>query len=258
MDLIMDLMEKLVVAEDEVLENEDLKASGVKLDNFNKAAERMSNISKDLQSAIISMRMVSLSNTFKKMNRIVFDVSRKLGKDIEFEMIGENTEVDKNIIDNISDPLMHLVRNAVDHGIESNEERIANGKIEKGKVTLSASIEDGEVVISVKDNGKGIDRNKIIEKARNKGLLDNSKLDSAYTDEEVYNFITFPGFSTNEQITEYSGRGVGMDVVVSNLKEIGGSLDIKSTFGKGSLMTLRIPLKMAVIDGNIVRLGGDN
>jgi len=199
--------------------------------------------------------MVPLTNTFQKMNRIVFDVSRKLNKDIEFEMIGETTEVDKNIIEHISDPLMHLVRNAVDHGIESNEDREASGKTEKGRVTLSAKTESGKVWIGVQDNGAGLNRDKIIAKAKKQGLIDPYKPDSEYTDKEVYQFITLPGFSTNEKVTEYSGRGVGMDVVVSNLQAIGGSLEIESEPGKGSIMYLKIPLTLAIIDGIVMEVG---
>ena len=255
MDMLMDLIGELVISESVVLQNSDLKVPGLKLDNFNKAAAQMTKISTDLQNVIMSMRMVPLTNTFQKMNRIVFDVSRKLGKDIEFEMQGENTEVDKNIIENISDPLMHLVRNAVDHGIESVEERQASGKTEKGKVTLWAKTESGKVWIGVQDNGKGLDRNKILAKARKQGLLDPTKDDNSYTDKEVYQFITLPGFSTNEAVTEYSGRGVGMDVVVSNLQSIGGSLEIESTPGEGSLMNLKIPLTLAIIDGIVMEVG---
>ena len=255
MDMLMDLIGELVISESVVLQNPDLKVPGLKLDNFNKAAAQMTKISTDLQNVIMSMRMVPLTNTFQKMNRIVFDVSRKLGKDIEFEMQGENTEVDKNIIENISDPLMHLVRNAVDHGIESVEERQASGKTEKGKVTLWAKTESGKVWIGVQDNGKGLDRSKILAKARKQGLLDPGKSDDSYTDKEVYQFITLPGFSTNEAVTEYSGRGVGMDVVVSNLQSIGGSLEIESTPGEGSLMNLKIPLTLAIIDGIVMEVG---
>jgi two-component system chemotaxis sensor kinase CheA len=199
--------------------------------------------------------MVPLANTFQKMNRIVFDVSRKLGKDIEFVMIGEQTEVDKNIIEHISDPLMHMVRNAVDHGIETNEERRECGKIGKGKVTLAARTEAGKVWISVEDNGTGLNREKLLAKARKQGLLDENKPDSAYTDKEVYQFITLPGFSTNEQVTEYSGRGVGMDVVVQNIQAIGGTLEIESEPGLGSIMTLKIPLTLAIIDGIVMEIG---
>ena len=255
MDMLMDLIGELVISESVVLQNPDLKVPGLKLDNFNKAAGQMTKISTDLQNVIMSMRMVPLTNTFQKMNRIVFDVSRKLGKEIEFEMIGEHTEVDKNIIEHISDPLMHLVRNAVDHGIETVEERKEAGKTEKGKVTLSAKTESGKVWISVQDNGKGLNREKIIAKARKQGLLDYAKADSEYTDKEVYQFITLPGFSTNEKVTEYSGRGVGMDVVVSNLQSIGGSLEIESTPGQGSIMNLKIPLTLAIIDGIVMEVG---
>lgn len=255
MDLLMDLIGELVISESVVLQNPDLKVPGLKLDNFNKAAGQMTKISTDLQNVIMSMRMVPLTNTFQKMNRIVFDVSRKLGKEIEFEMIGEHTEVDKNIIEHISDPLMHLVRNAVDHGIETVEERQAAGKTEKGKVTLSAKTESGKVWISVQDNGKGLNREKILAKARRQGLLDYARADSEYTDKEVYQFITLPGFSTNEKVTEYSGRGVGMDVVVSNLQSIGGSLEIESVPGNGSTMNLKIPLTLAIIDGIVMEVG---
>ena len=258
MDQLMDLIGELVISESVVLQNPDLKVPGLNLDRFNKAAAQLSKISTDLQDVIMSMRMVSLSNTFQKMNRIVFDVSRKLGKDIEFEMVGEQTEVDKNIIEKISDPLMHIVRNSVDHGIEEKEERLESGKSEKGKVILSAKTEAGKVWISVEDDGKGLDREKILKKARDQGLLDDNKPDEAYTDKEVYQFITLPGFSTNEEVTEYSGRGVGMDVVVQNIQSIGGTLDIESTPGFGSIMSLKIPLTLAIIDGIVLETGNSS
>lgn len=258
MDQLMELIGELVISESVVLQSPDLKVPGLNLNNFNKAASQLAKISTDLQNVIMSMRMVSLTNTFQKMNRIVFDVSRKLGKDIEFEMLGEHTEVDKNIIEHISDPLMHMVRNAVDHGIETNEERAQSGKSDKGKVILSARTEAGKVWISVEDNGKGLDREKILAKARKQGLLDDSKSDAAYTDKEVYQFITLPGFSTNEQVTEYSGRGVGMDVVVQSLQAIGGTLDIESTAGMGTIMSLKIPLTLAIINGIVLETGNSS
>ncbi|MEE1102133.1 MAG: chemotaxis protein CheA [Agathobacter sp.] len=258
MDMLMDLIGELVISESVVLQNSDLKVPGLRLDNFNKAAAQMTKISTDLQNVIMSMRMVPLTNTFQKMNRIVFDVSRKLGKDIDFEMIGDTTEVDKNIIEHISDPLMHLVRNSVDHGIESKEERIAAGKNEKGRITLSAKTESGKVWISVSDNGTGLDREKIMAKARKQNIIDPNKPDNAFSDKEVYQFITLPGFSTNEKVTEYSGRGVGMDVVVSNLQEIGGTLEIESIPGEGSTMNLKIPLTLAIVDGIVMRVGNSS
>lgn len=258
MDQLMELIGELVISESVVLQSPDLKVPGLNLNNFNKAASQMSKISTDLQNVIMSMRMVSLTNTFQKMNRIVFDVSRKLGKDIEFEMLGEQTEVDKNIIEHISDPLMHMVRNAVDHGIETNEERAQSGKTEKGRVILSARTEAGKVWISVEDNGRGLDREKILAKARRQGLLDDNKPDSSYTDKDVYQFITLPGFSTNEQVTEYSGRGVGMDVVVQSIQSIGGTLDIESRAGFGTVMSLKIPLTLAIINGIVMETGNSS
>ncbi len=251
MDQLMDLIGELVIAEAVVLQNPDLKVPGLELQNFQKAASQLTKISTDLQDVIMSMRMMPLTTTFQKMNRIVFDASRKLGKDIDLEVVGENTEVDKNIIEHISDPLMHLIRNAVDHGIEMPEEREAAGKSKKGKVTLSAKNEGGKVWIMVQDDGFGMDRAKILKKARKNGLL-NGKNPESMTDREVYQFITYPGFSTNETVTEFSGRGVGMDVVVKNIQTIGGTLDIDSVPGSGSTMTMKIPLTLAIIDGIVM------
>ena len=255
MDQLMELIGELVISESVVLQSPDLNVPGLYLDNFHKAAAQLSKVSTDLQDVIMSMSMVPLTNTFQKMNRIVFDTSRKLGKEIEFVMVGDQTEVDKNIIEHISDPLMHIVRNSVDHGIESKEERLESGKPEKGKVTLSAKTAAGKVWISVSDDGAGLDREKIIAKARKQGLLDDTKPDSAYSDKEVYQFITLPGFSTNEQVTEISGRGVGMDVVIQNIQAIGGTLEIESTAGLGSTMSLKIPLTLAIIDGIVMETG---
>ena len=202
----------------------------------------------------MSMRMMPLTNTFQKMNRIVFDVSRKLGKDIELEVIGENTEVDKNIIEHISDPLMHLIRNSVDHGIEAKEDRIAAGKNPKGKITLEAKNEGGKVYVIVKDDGKGLNKQVLYDKALKNGLIGNRPM-SDFTDKEIYQFITYAGFSTKEQVTEYSGRGVGMDVVVKNIQTIGGKLEIDSVEGAGSEMTLKIPLTLAIINGIVMEVG---
>ncbi len=255
MNLLMNLMGEMVIAESVVLQNPDLQVPGLDLSNFQKAAAQMSKITTEMQELIMSMRMMPLTNTFQKMNRTVFDISRKLGKDIEFEMIGDTTEVDKNIIETISDPLMHLVRNAVDHGIETNEERLASGKTEKARVTLEAKNEGGKVWISVSDNGKGLNRKKLYKKAWENGILPDNRVESDYTDKEIFQFITYPGFSTKEQVTEYSGRGVGMDVVVKNIQKIGGVLDIESVEGQGSTMTMKIPLTMAIIDGIVMQNG---
>lgn len=255
MDSLMDLIGELVIAEAVVLQNPDLKVPGLELTNFQKASAQLSKITTELQEVIMSMRMMPLTNTFQKMRRIVFDVSRKLGKEIELEVIGENTEVDKNIIEHISDPLMHLVRNSVDHGIEENvSDRVENGKPEKGKITLEAKNEGGKVYISVRDDGKGLSKEKLYQKALEKKLIEDKPI-TDYQDKEIYRFITLPGFSTKEVVTEYSGRGVGMDVVVKNIQSIGGRLDIDSTEGFGSEMTLVIPLTLAIINGIVVKVG---
>lgn len=255
MDALMDMIGELVIAEATVLQNPDLKVPGLDLTNFQKAAAQLAKNTTELQDVIMSMRMMPLTNVFQKMRRIVFDVSRKLGKDIEFEVIGENTEVDKNIIEHISDPLMHLVRNSVDHGIEDDPEvRTANGKPAKGKITLEAKNEGGKVYISVKDDGKGLVKEKLYNKAFENGLIGDKAM-SEFSDKEIYKFITLPGFSTKEVVTEYSGRGVGMDVVVKNIQTIGGRLDIDSEEGQGSEMTLVIPLTLAIISGIVIQVG---
>lgn len=244
MDALLRLMEEVSLSQNLLLGSKDLRVPGLHLDNFDKAAEQMLKASAKLQNAIMGMRMMSLSNTFQRMNRIVFETARQLGKEIDFEMVGEETELDKNIVEHILAPLMHVVRNSVDHGIEMPEDREALGKDRKGKIRLSAVTEAGRVCICVEDNGRGLSRSKILEKARKQGVLSEWENGADYTDEEVYQLITLPGFSTKEEITEYSGRGVGMDVVVSNLQEINGNLEIESVEGKGSKMTMYIPTTM--------------
>lgn len=254
MDKLMDLIGEIVIAEAVVAQNPDLKVPGLELSNFSKATAQLMKITSDLQEIIMSMRMMPLNTTFQKMNRIVFDTARKLGKDIDLIISGENTEVDKNIIENISDPLMHIIRNSVDHGIETKEERIAAGKDPKGVIKMTAKNEGGKVWIIVEDDGQGLNKEKILAKARKNGLISRRE-DMEYSDKEVFQFITLPGFSTNEKVTELSGRGVGMDVVVKNLGNIGGSLEIDSVSGKGTTMTMKIPLTLAIINGIVVSIG---
>lgn len=256
MDALMDLIGEIVIAESVVLQNPDLQVEGLNLASFNKAARQLTKFTSELQDVIMSMRMMPLTNTFQKMNRIVFDTSRKLGKDIELEIIGENTEVDKSIIEHISDPLMHLIRNSVDHGIEENvQDRIDAGKEPKGKITLEAKNEGGKVYIIVKDDGKGMDPKKIFNKAQENGLISDKMVLSDFTNKEIYQYITYPGFSTKEKVTELSGRGVGMDVVVKNIQQIGGRLEIDSQEGCGSTFTMKIPLTLAIIEGIVLVVG---
>ncbi|MBR3601657.1 MAG: Hpt domain-containing protein [Lachnospiraceae bacterium] len=241
MDMLLRLMEDVKNSQNALLGNKDLRVEGLNLENFDMAAEQMLKASAKLQSAIMAMRMMSLSNTFQRMNRIVFETARQLGKEIDFEMVGEEVQLDKNVVEHLLAPLMHIVRNSVDHGIEMPQEREAIGKEKRGKIILSAKLEPSRVCISVEDNGRGLSRDKILEKARKQGLISQWEKEEDYTEEEVYRLITLPGFSTKEEITEYSGRGVGMDVVISNLQEINGSLEIESEEGVGSKMTMFVP-----------------
>lgn len=251
LDKLMDLVGELVISEVMVTQNQDLIA--LKLDNFSKAARQLKKITGELQDIVMSIRMVPLSTTFQKMNRIVRDMCKKLGKDVELEIIGEETEVDKNIIEHISDPLMHLIRNSIDHGIETAEERKMRSKDEKGKITLEAKNSGGDVLISVRDDGRGLNRNKILAKARENGLITRSE--NELSDKEVFNYVLLPGFSTKANITEFSGRGVGMDVVTKNIETVGGSVSIESVENKGTAITLKIPLTLAIIDGMNIKVG---
>lgn len=251
LDMLMNLMGEFVIAEAMVTQNPDLK--GLKLDNFQKAAIQLNKITKELQDVVMSVRMVSLSATFHKMNRIVRDMCKRLNKNVELKIIGEETEVDKNIIDHISDPLMHIVRNSIDHGIELSEIREKAGKNPAGTLTLEAKNAGSDVLIIIKDDGQGLDRKKILEKARDQGLL--YKPENEMSDKEIYNLILLPGFSTNDNITEFSGRGVGMDVVTKKIESIGGSVSLDSVEGGGTIVTLKIPLTLAIIDGMNIKVG---
>ncbi len=251
LDRLMDLMGEMVIAEAMVTQNPELK--GMKLNNFHKASRHLQKITGEMQDMVMSIRMVPLSATFHKMQRIVRDMGRKLNKEVKLELIGENTEVDKNIIEHISDPLMHLVRNAVDHGIEGPGQREAAGKPKIGTVTLEAQNAGSDVIVTVRDDGSGLEKERILKKAAKNGLL--LKPENEMTDKEIYNLIFLPGFSTNENVTEYSGRGVGMDVVVKNLEAVGGSVSVDSGEGAGTIATLKIPLTLAIIDGMNIRVG---
>ena len=251
LDKLMDLVGEMVIAEAMVIQNPDLK--GLQLENFQKSARHLSKITSEIQDMVMSVRMVPLSTTLHKMHRIVRDMCKKLGKEAELEIIGEETEVDKNIIERISDPLMHLVRNSLDHGIEPVEDRQAKGKPKEGIITLEAKNAGSDVLVIVKDNGKGLNKEKILRKAAENGLL--HKAADEMTDKEIYNLIFLPGFSTKENVTEFSGRGVGMDVVSKNIEAIGGSVSVDSIPDKGTAITLKIPLTLAIIDGMNIKVG---
>ncbi len=252
LDELMDLVGELVITESMVISNPDLK--GMQLENFTKASRQLRKLTDELQDIVMSIRMVPISGVFNKMNRIVRDMSKKLGKDVELIISGEDTEVDKTIIDSLGDPLMHLIRNAMDHGLEPKEERLAKGKTGVGRIFLSAKNTAGEVVIQVADDGAGINTSSVLKKARANGLL--TKSDSEYTEKEIFNLIMLPGFSTSQSVTEFSGRGVGMDVVKKNIEKVGGTISIESKFGKGTTFIIKIPLTLAIVDGMEVSVGG--
>ncbi|MCM1567766.1 MAG: chemotaxis protein CheA [Dehalobacter sp.] len=251
LDRLMDLVGEMVIAEAMVTQNPDLK--GLQLDNFYKAARQLGKITGELQDMVMAIRMVPLSTTFHKMHRIVRDMSKKLNKEVRLEIIGEETEVDKNIIEHISDPLMHLIRNAIDHGIEAAAERIAAEKSKAGTITLEAKNAGSDVLIIVRDDGKGLNKEKIMSRARQNGLL--AKSEQEMSDREIFNLIFLPGFSTKENITEFSGRGVGMDVVSKNIQTVGGSVSVDSTEGAGTAITMKIPLTLAIIGGMNIKVG---
>lgn len=251
LDKLMDLVGELVISEAMVTQNHDLE--GLMLGNFQKAANQHRKIINELQDVAMSIRMVPLSSTFQKMNRIIRDMSKKLNKDVRLDIIGEETEVDKNIIEHISDPLMHLIRNAVDHGIESACGRKAKGKNENGTVTLEAKNAGGDVLIIVKDDGQGLNKEKILARARENGFI--NKPENELLDKEIYSYIFLPGFSTKDEATEFSGRGVGMDVVTKNISAIGGSVSVDSVPEEGTAITLKIPLTLAIMDGMTISVG---
>ena len=250
-DRLMDLIGELVISESMVTQNPDL--AGLELDNFQKSARQLRKIITEMQDTVMSIRMVPLAATFQKMNRIVRDMSKKMNKEVKLTIIGEDTEVDKNIIEHISDPLMHLVRNSIDHGIETTEERIDKGKEPIGNLVLEAKNAGSDVLIIVKDDGKGLNEEKIIKKARENNILE--KNENEMTKKEIFNLIFLPGFSTKESVSEYSGRGVGMDVVMKNIEKIGGSVSVDSIEEIGTSMTIKIPLTLAIIDGMNVKVG---
>lgn len=251
LDKLMDLVGEMVIAEAMVTQNPDLE--GLTLDNFDRAARQLTKITSEVQDTVMAIRMVPLGPTFFKMNRIVRDMSKRLNKQVDLDIVGEATEVDKNIIERISDPLIHLVRNALDHGIETTAEREAVGKPPTGTITLEARNAGSEVLIMIRDDGRGLDKESLLQRAMNHGLLTKSL--GEMTDTEIYNLILTPGFSTNEAVTEFSGRGVGMDVVSNNIEAIGGSVQVNSHEGKGTTITLKIPLTLAIIEGMNIRVG---
>ncbi len=219
-----------------------------------KTVNQLGKVGKEIQDISMSLRMVPVKPTFQKMQRIVRDTALALNKDVGITLAGEDTELDKTVLEKINDPLVHLIRNSVDHGIENQEIRIARNKPLKGSVTLSAFHQSGKLVIEVKDDGGGLDPEKLKKKAIEKGII---KASQVLTEKECLNLIFAPGFSTKEQVTDVSGRGVGMDVVRSNIQELSGEIQIESKVGIGSTFKINLPLTLAIIDGMVLTYSTD-
>ncbi len=252
LDQLSALVGEIVITEAMVTGSSDLKGIA-NLNNFAKSARQLRKLTDELQDISMSLRMVPIATCFQKMNRIVRDMSKKLNKRVKLNIIGEDIEVDKTIVDNIGDPIMHMIRNAMDHGIEiSEEERTSKGKDAVGEIVLSAQDTGSEVIIEIKDDGYGVDDEAVLNKAIRNRL---ASPDVEYSHKEILNFLMMPGFSTNTEVTEFSGRGVGMDVVKRSVEELGGTVTITSQRGKGMTTTMKIPLTMAIMDGMEVSVG---
>ncbi|WP_419191916.1 chemotaxis protein CheA [Engelhardtia mirabilis] len=253
LDALVDSIGELVIAEAMVSQSEELN-----LDNATRLPgllNRMDKITRELQEMAMSLRMVPIRSTFRRMARLARDVATKVGKQVEFHTLGEDTELDKTVVDSIGDPLIHMVRNAVDHGLEATpEDRIAAGKPACGRVELRAFHQGGSIHIEIEDDGRGLDSERILAKAREKGIIgENENL----TESEIYDLVFAPGFSTAKVLSDVSGRGVGLDVVKRNIEALRGTVEIRSTLGKGTIFSIRLPLTLAIIDGMVVRAGGE-
>jgi len=225
-----------------------------KLDQLKNGLSQLERHTRELQESVMNIRMLPISFVFSRFPRLVHDTGSKLGKKIELMMIGEQTEVDKTVVEMLSDPLVHLVRNSLDHGIEMPEERLAAGKPEHGTVILEAYHRGGNIVIEVRDDGKGLNKDILRTKAIEKGLIEE---DAILTDQQTYELIFMPGFSTAEKLTDISGRGVGMDVVRRNIQALGGRIEIDSELGKGTIISIHLPLTLAILDGQSVAVGDE-
>jgi two-component system chemotaxis sensor kinase CheA len=251
LDEMMDRVGELVIAQSRLTQ---LAGAAADL-GLRSVSEEIERLSGELRDTMMVLRMMPVASLFSRFRRLVHDLSRETGKEIELITEGETTEVDKTVIDRLADPLVHLVRNSIDHGLEKPEDRIAAGKPAKGQVILSAHQTGGEVIITIKDDGRGINRERVRAKAEASGLIQPG---ATLGDQELLQLIFQPGFSTAQQVTNLSGRGVGMDVVKKTVEALRGAIDISSRPGEGSEVALRIPLTLAIIDGLLVRVGKGN
>jgi two-component system chemotaxis sensor kinase CheA len=252
LDSLMDVVGELVIVQSQILETS--RQATADNTTLQRNVAQLSRITKELQSTAMSLRMIPIKPTFQKMERLARDLARDVGKKVSFVTSGEDTELDRTVVEEIGDPLVHMVRNALDHGLEPPEARAALGKPESGFVQLKAYHQGSNIVIELQDDGRGLDPQKILRKAIEKGVVaENAQL----TRDEILALIFMPGFSTAEKVTSVSGRGVGMDVVKRNIERLRGKIEIASEVGRGSTFKIKLPLTMAIIDGLVVRVGGD-
>lgn len=250
-DQLLNLVGELVITES-ILSQVGKKISNKEeASNLQEGLQILEQTIRELQESVMRIRMVPINNIFSRAPRIVYDLSKKLGKEVELKIFGEQTELDKTVLEKVGDPLIHLVRNALDHGLEKTEERIKNKKSPKGTLKLSAYHHSGSIIIEVSDNGRGIDKEKVIKKAIENGLI--TKEDEI-TEQKIYQLIFEPGFSTAEQVSEVSGRGVGMDVVKKNIQSLGGSVKVKTKVGEGTDFIIQLPLTLAILDAQLIKV----
>jgi len=253
LDELFDSVGELVIAQNFIAQNE--KVSSIEDESINRAIETLSKITKKIQDRVMSLRMVAIKDTFDKMRRVVRDTSKKTGKEVHLIVEGEDTEIDKTMIDSLSDPLIHIIRNAIDHGLEFDaDERLKAGKSTDGAVTLKAFHKSGSIVISVSDDGRGINKEKVLAKAIERGVISG---DENLTDSQIFALIIQPGFSTTENVSDLSGRGVGLDVVKTSIEKLRGKIEIDSKEGEGTTLSMVLPLTLAIIDGMLVRTAGE-
>ncbi len=261
LDDLMNQVGELVLERNRMIQiNQNLQQEGAaKIDfneEFGKLTKRMNFVTSELQMQVLKMRMLPVEKVFKKFPRIVRSMARDLGKEVDLQIFGEETELDRSVVDEIGDPLIHLIRNAMDHGLEKPEQRVASGKPRTGTLVLSAVHEGNQIIISIKDDGAGIDTDRVGRKALEKGLVTEDQL-AAMSQRELFDLIFLPGFSTKDKASDLSGRGVGMDVVRTNIKKLNGLIEIKSEKGQGSEFILRLPLTLAIIQSLLVEVEGE-
>ncbi|ETR71115.1 MAG: Chemotaxis protein cheA, partial [Candidatus Magnetoglobus multicellularis str. Araruama] len=249
LDLMMDLLGEVILVASMVTHHPDIQ--GLELEGFENTSHQLDLLLRQLQDAAMSLRLIPISNVFQRMKRLIRDFMQESNKQINFVITGEDTEVDKSVAEMLNDPLVHLIRNAADHGLESTQDRLAAGKSEKGTIHLSAIQAGGELRVVVEDDGQGLNRESILAKARERGLCES---DDDPDDRTLWSYIFHPGFSTAREITNISGRGVGMDVVMNNVKNMRGKVTVDSTPGQGTSVTLHIPLTLAILDGMVIKI----